>query len=222
MRIAIYYQTGKIVEFNTETFCSADPFSGNGGSNITTEFALRLDLLESEGLMLHIYWHNTIVDEQTARSVDPTVSEREVPHAGREPGRFVRLVSEEELEDIAKIEVDGEMVVWRQGADLINAIKFYNQELLCYSDAQTASVNERVIGIYEYLKRAHPLSTDEEIAHMFGYPISAVRRIQEEELAQMEPDEEDEEEESVSTSVDEAPTQGDEELAGIGALAAFL
>lgn len=219
MKVMVYYQSGKISEFSTETFCSNEPFKGEGqgGCNITTESNLRFDLLETEGLMLQIYWHNTIIDQQTMRSKDPTVSDRAIPHAGREPGRFIRLVSKDELSDIAKIEVDGEMVVWRQGPDLINAIKFYNQELLCYSDAQTVSVNGRVMGIYAYLKNAHPGATDEEISAMFGYPYNAFQRIQAEELAQTEPDEEE-----VTLGKAEITTEEEEDLSGIGALKGFL
>ena len=225
MRVKGCYQSGKRTEFDTGTFCSSEPFKGEGknGNNITTEFSLRFDLLETEGLMLHIYWYNAIIDEQTAASTDASVSERPIPHAGREPGRFVRLVSKDELTDIAKIEVDGEMIVWRQGPDLINAIKFYNQELLCYSDAQTVSVNGRVMGIYSYLKNAHPLSTDEEISAMFGYPLSAFKRIQEQELAQaVTEDVEDEETSSNDVSNETSETDETEDMAGIGALNAFL
>lgn len=224
MKVAVYYQTGKITEFNTETFCSSEPFEGegNGGRNITTEFSLRFDLLEQEGLMLHIYWYNAIIDEQTARSKDESVSDQVIPHAGREAGRFVRLVSKDELKDIAKIEVDGEMVVWRQGYDLINAIKFYNQELICYSDAQTTSVNGRVMGIYRYLKNAHPAATNEELVQMFGYPLSAFLRIQEEELAQVEMEEESENEDALDGDGASEAEGADESTAGIGALAAFL
>ncbi len=115
------------------------------------------------------------------------------------------------------------MIVWRQGPDLINAIKFYNQELLCYSDAQTVSVNGRVMGIYSYLKNAHPLSTDEEISAMFGYPLSAFKRIQEQELAQaVTEDVEDEETSSNDVSNETSETDETEDMAGIGALNAFL
>lgn len=235
MKVSIYYQSGKITEFSTDTFCDSTPFEGEGkgGKNILTEASLRFDLLEDQGLMLHIYWHNNLIDEQTLSSVDNDVDPtRRIPHAGREPGRFIRLVSKDELHDIAKIVVDGEMVVWRQGQDLINAIKFYNQELLCYTDAVTVSVNARVMGIYSYLKNAYPEKPDTEIVQMFGYPYSAFARIQKEELAQIDLDNDaDEDSSSLQNSgfsgdtpeeITSADDDEEEDLDGIGALKAFL
>lgn len=232
MKVTVYFQTGKITEFSTETFCDSTPFEGEGkgGKNILTEASLRFDLLESQGLMLHIYWHNSIIDDQTQSSIDETVDvARRVPHAGREAGRFVRLVSKDELNDIAKIEVDGEMVVWRQGDDLINAIKFYNQELLCYTDTVTVSVNARVMGIYSYLKNAYPEKPDAEIVQMFGYPYSAFCRIQQEELAQIDEEEIEGSDESSLLDSESSSLQSEEpiddtteDLDGIGALKSFL
>lgn len=189
MRITVFYQTGKVSEFNTETFTTPEPFKGEGGggANVATEFSLRLDKLETEGLMLEVFWHNALVDEYTKESVDAD-SGRTIYHAGREPGRFVRLVSGRELSDIAKICVDGEMVVWRQGDDVINAIKYFNQEILCYSDEVTRSVNAKVMTLYSYLRRSYPLATDEEVAQMLGYPYGAFLRVKEAELAQIEDD----------------------------------
>lgn len=233
MKVSVHYQNGKITEFSTETFCDSTPFKGegNGGKNILTEASLRFDLIETEGLMLHIYWHNAIRDDQSACSkVEIAGQSVVIAHAGREPGRFVRLVSKDELNDIAKIVVDGEMVVWRQGEDLINAEKFYNQELLTYSDAVQVSVNARVMGIYSYIKRAHPNLTDAQICNMFGYPLSAFERIQKEELAQIDDDDlESTDEDNVlppAASGDEPEANDasadDDDLDGIGALEAFL
>lgn len=186
MRITVFYQSGKVSEFNTETFTTPEPFKGEGGggANVATEFNLRLDKLETEGLMLEVFWYNALIDKYAMESVDGDTG-RSIFHAGREPGRFVRLVSERELNDIAKICVDGEMVVWRQGDDVINAIKYFNQEILCYSDEVTRSVNAKVMTLYDYLKRVHPLATDEEVAQMLGYPYRAFLRVREAELAQV-------------------------------------
>ncbi len=223
MRIAVYYLSGKVSEFNTETFCAAEPFrgEGDGGSNIATEFNLRLDRLESDGLILQVYWHSTLVQDDTAYTAEAEAQGRKIPHAMREPGRYIRLVSKQELQDISKIELDGEMVVWRQGTDLINVIRFRNMELLCYSDPQQVSVNARVLGIWAYLRNAYPNATDEELAARMGYPLSAIHLAQAEELAQLDDEDDQEDAGQDSTSAEDA---GEEEAEGdgIGALMAFL
>lgn len=184
MRIVVYYLEGKVSEFNTETFTTMEPFASEGeGSNITSEFDLRLDLLEQQGLVLEVYWYSTIVDQYTTATKD-SESNRTVYYAGREPGRFVRLVSVEELLGVAKISVDGEKVVFRQGGEMINAIKFANQEVQCYSDAVTTSMNEKAVRLFDYLRRAYPLDTDEEICQRFGYSLKALEKAKTEEAAQ--------------------------------------
>lgn len=189
MRIAVYYLNGKVSEFNTETFTTTEPFAEEAaGANVTSEFDLRLDLLEAQGLVLEVYWYSTVVDHYTTSTKDEP-SGRTVFYAGREPGRFIRLVSAAELFGVAKISVDGETVVFRQGGEMINAIKFTNQEVQCYSDAATASMNEKAVRLFDYLRRAYPLDTDEEISQRFGYPLRALERARGEEQAQIQEEE---------------------------------
>lgn len=211
MRVVVYFQSGKVSEFNTETFCAAEPFSSEGGPNVATEFSLRLDRIADDGLVLQVFWYSAAIDGDTAYTPEPEVGGREVAHAMREPGRNVRLLSRAEIEEIAKVEVDGQMVLWRQGEDLVNATRFRNAELLCYSDAVQVSLNARLVGVWEYLQRAYPASSDEELADRIGYPLRAVRRAQAEERAQ-------------GAEGELGAEGGDEGAAddGIGALEAFL
>lgn len=184
MRVSIYYINGAIDEFNFETFTTAEPFqSPAGGSNVSTEFCLRTDLLAQEGLRLDIYWYNTVDDENTRKVFIPEAG-RKIAVAGRELGRVLYLVSKSELSHISKVLVDGEVVVWRQGQDLINAVAFASQEMLCYSDASTTSINAKVTEIFDYLKSANPDMPDEQITRLFGYPYAAYLRILEDEGAQ--------------------------------------
>lgn len=205
MRVAVYYQSGKIDEFNTETFCSNEPFKHEAarGCNITTEFQLRLDLLSTEGLRLDVFWYNTVIDGATTKTSLPG-EDRAIYHAGREPGRIVRLVSPKELYDIAKIVVDGEMVVWRQGTELINGIKFSAMELLCFTDRSSTSINSKVCGIFDYLKNANPELPDEAITQLFGYSYRAYLQILHDEGANL-PDGGEEPQATEPASFDAAP-----------------
>ena len=221
MRVSVQYLSGKVTEFNLETFCDPNPFDDRGyaGKNIMTELDLRLDLLEAEGLRLDVYWYNSVVDEQTVKTIDADVhASREIPLAGREAGRFIRLIALKELDDIAKIAVDGEVVVWRQDDCLINAIKFTTQEMICCSGENT-SINARVLEIYHYLRNIYPERTDEEICQMFGYPSVAFQKILLAEQAQMQSDED----ESSQNDTEMACELDDiEDLDGMDALAAYL
>ena len=76
----------------------------------------------------------------------------------------IRLISKRELEDVAKITLDGELVEWRQGGELVNGVKFFSQELLYFSNGRSASITERACKISQFIKNANPELPDEIIA----------------------------------------------------------
>lgn len=179
MHISVYYESGVIDGFDTQSLCAAEPFR-KGGTNILTEFRLRLDLLATGGLVLEGFWYE----------LPPSGEERGLAVAPRHPGFKMLLVSPDELSEIAKITCDGELLVWRQGGELINGVKFSGQEILCYSDSATTSINARSLAVFDYLKRAHEGDgkTDEEIAAMLGYTTAALNTIRKAEAANVADD----------------------------------
>lgn len=187
MKVIVYYQSGLIDVFDSTNFTNSEPYSKDGCS-VMTEFALRLDLLEKEGLVVDVFTYDRDTDPN-----DPKVriGTTMVPYALRRNGNRLRLVSLVELKDIAKITLDGELVVWRQGTELINAVKFSNQELLCFSNVTTTSINQKASSIFRYLKNANPDMEEGVVANMMGYTLDAIRAIQIDEAAQNESDDED-------------------------------
>ena len=80
---------------------------------------------------------------------------------------------------VLEVFCDGELLVWRQGDDLINGVKFSGQEVLCFSDHTTTSINERALALFNYLRRAIPEDekTDDEVAGMMGYSVAALEAV---------------------------------------------
>lgn len=183
MKVTVYYQSGRIDEFDTKDFCANEPFKAEG-VNIITEFQVRLDLLQQEGLLLEVFWYNAKASDGVSSNNEEVGAK--IPHALRMPGRRIRLVSQRELSDIAKINCNGELLVWRQGSELINSIKFFGQEILCFSNATTTSINSRAIAIFEYLQKANPGLPDENIAQMMGYSKRALDTIMADEAANVD------------------------------------
>lgn len=182
MQIKVFYRSGRLDAFDTMAFCTAEPYRRQG-DNLLTEFQLLTDseTLANEGLMLEVYWYDPRVREDTTCS-----GRYQLPHASRQAGNRIRLASKSELQDVAQITVDGELLIWRQGDHLINGVKFMNQEVLCYSSAVTASINRRALTLYDYLRNAHPSLSDEAVAALLGYPKGAIDDISCAEAANMD------------------------------------
>ena len=129
MKLITYYQTGKIDVFDTATFTATDPFKRDG-MNLITEFAIRFDLLEdknsNEGLVVDVYWYDAkIHDKDNAVTSLDEKKNATLNNALLKASTRIRLISKRELEDVAKITLDGELVEWRQGGELVNGVKFF-------------------------------------------------------------------------------------------------
>ena len=173
MLIKVFYRSGRLDAFDTVSFCTSKPFKRRG-DNLLTEFQLLTDseTLLSEGLILEVYWYDPCITDSTRRS-----GQYNLPHAARQAGNRIRLASRSEIEDIVLITVDGELMLWRQGEYLINGVKFKNQEILCYSNEVTASINRRALALYDYVRNANPKLNEEQAASLLGYTKEAIDDI---------------------------------------------
>lgn len=184
MKVVVFYQSGKLDVFTSSDFACNEPWVKQG-INVMTEFCLRLDLLEAEGLVVDVFWYDSSDSSEGVESVDADTS-AVIKHAMRRTGRRIRLVSLDELAEIAQITIDDELAVWRQGEYLINGIKFKNQEILCFSNDNITGINRRASAVFEYLKNANPKLEPDKISAMMGYPLKAIEELQEAETANIE------------------------------------
>lgn len=155
-----------------------------------------LDIRSGEGLVLDLFWYDMNTTGGTTYAELPELN-TQIPCAARSLGTRIRLVSPNELLHIVKITCDGELLCWKQGGELIDAVKFSNQEILCFSNGSTQSINDKAVAIFNYLKRAYPHAEDEDIALSMGYPLEAYRRIEAEQVANSEEDEAESEPENM-------------------------
>ena len=96
--------------------------------------------------------------------------------------RSYRFKTKRELEDVAKITLDGELVEWRQGGELVNGVKFFSQELLYFSNGRSASITERACKISQFIKNANPELPDEIIAGWMGLPPTVLETMKRDQL----------------------------------------
>lgn len=185
MRITVYYENGLTEDFDTISFTMSEPFKSEGSKNILTDFQLRFDYLMTKGLLLDVYYYDAVRNADTHFEAVEEFG-LEIPVASRRLGWRIQLVSKDELDSAVLILRDNEMFAWKQGDEWINAVKFRLQEILCFSSASTDSTNRKATVLFEYLRRAHPTMTDEEVAALMGFSLEAYRAIQEWETENMD------------------------------------
>ncbi|MDR1016674.1 MAG: hypothetical protein LBL67_04340 [Coriobacteriales bacterium] len=194
MKVNVYFENGRVNIFDTDCYTTKDPIKGE--QNVVTEFQLTLDTIHETGLCLDVYFHDA-----------PGGSGGESPHYAEvehTPGRFTKipysnnllccrtaLVGKDEVDYITQVTVDDELVLWKQGGELINANKFKAQELLCYSSPAVASYNAKVAELFRYLQQANLGISDEEIADKLGYTPKALQKALADEEANLATEEAD-------------------------------
>lgn len=188
MIIAVEFKNGRIKEFDTSAFTSGDALTSvdRNAKNLMTEFELRLDKLMEDGLILDVFWYD-IAKKARERELEGTADENgnavSINTAQRRVGYSVTIVNKANLENISRIIVyraNGTVqAAWRQGSEnwLIQGSLFEAQRVLTYSDAMTTSLNAQASNVFSYLRRAHPSSSEEEIAAMMGFPLDALEEI---------------------------------------------
>lgn len=196
MLIAFDYQDGRIKEFDAGAFTSVEAMRGRdrGARNSMTELDLRLDRVKQGGdLRLDFYWYdvssatdNVTIPDEFEEDGSPVL----MPRARRKRGTSIVLASAQELEKIARVIVyraNGSVqALWRQGSNwLIVGSMFEAQRVLAYSDARTTSLNAQACAVFRYLRRQNPSLTEEEAAQLMGYPLAALKDIEEAEWAQV-------------------------------------
>ena len=140
MNIQVFYNSGRVDEFDVDRFTLPQPFDGN---NMLTNFEVRFDNLDTESLWLQAHFYDIRAEYRQDAQADTT------PVARRMRGWRFLLVDKTEISHVSKVVVNKEMVAWRVGEDLINGIKFRAQELACFNNDTASSINLSLIHISE-------------------------------------------------------------------------
>jgi hypothetical protein len=166
VNIQIFYDNGRVDEFDVEHFTLPQPFDGN---NMLTNFEVRFDDLDTESLWLQAHFYDIRPEYRQDAKPEST------PVARRMRGWRFLLVDKREMGHVARIVVNNESVAWRQGESLINGIRFNAAMLACYTDETAASNNRKAIVLHDYLANADSLlaSDEDELCAHFGYTRDA-------------------------------------------------
>lgn len=177
MKIEVLYKNHRYEEFDSSVHVSPNPYPQ--GINVLTDWILHLDKIEEQGIVLVEHWYDTKIPNG-----DTVIDGIKITVARRCLGCAILLVSAQEVDNIVWLKKDGVKILWREGEDLINGERFFAMEQLCYSDSSIVSVNKRALAIFDYLLKAYPEQSSEQIAENMGYTMTAIERIQNAEMAQ--------------------------------------
>ncbi|HEL0291691.1 TPA: hypothetical protein TUK08_000248 [Streptococcus equi subsp. zooepidemicus] len=195
MKIEVLYKNYCYEEFDSTAHVSPNPYPQ--GINVLTDWILHLDKIEEQGIVLVEHWYDT-----KKTNGETTIDGIKITVARRSLGCAILLVSSQEVDNIVWLKKDGKKILWREGDDLINGERFFAMEQLCYSDSSIASVNKRALAIFDYLLKAHPEQSSEQIAKSMGYTMEAIERIQNAEMAQTIEELDDEDNTETETNYD--------------------
>lgn len=170
MNIQVFYDSGRVDEFDADRFTLPQPFDGN---NMLTNFEVRFDNLDTESLWLQAHFYDIRAEYRQDAPADTT------PVARRMRGWRFLLVDRTEIRHVSKIVVNGEMVAWRVGEDLVNGIKFRAQELACFSNDAASSINGKAVAVHDYLANADSVlaANEDELCQTFGYTRRAYEQV---------------------------------------------
>lgn len=170
MNIQVFYDNGRVDEFDADRFTLPQPFDGN---NMLTNFEVRFDNLDTESLWLQAHFYDVRAEYRQDAPTDTT------PVARRMRGWRFLLVDRTEIRHVSKIVVNGEMVAWRVGEDLVNGIKFRAQELACFNNDTASSINSKAVAVHDYLANTDPIlaANEDELCQMFGYTRRAYEQV---------------------------------------------
>ncbi|MDO4429186.1 MAG: hypothetical protein Q4B91_06800 [Atopobiaceae bacterium] len=137
MRITVRFQDGSIEEFDTNTLTTD---SALGRTNALTD----LRIILNDGLWVEASWYRVASSEGT-----------DMPLAQRSAGCRLHVLSEEEVEQVHSIELDGRLQWLRVGPDLCDVARLDETVDIFYdTDEPSRSMAGRAVWLHDYLRQA--------------------------------------------------------------------
>jgi hypothetical protein len=178
VRIEVTYDDGLVEMHRTdgESALTSDALvradrPGRREGALGTMMAVRLDLLESEGLRVDVWWWGT------DRDPGASPGSRGLPELSFEPGRTWRVVSPELMTKVTSVDIDGVRRVERQEGFLVDLTRFRDAQRFWLGSRQADAVVDQVVALHERIRQAHPSWDDGRVCAEYGYRPEAYRSI---------------------------------------------
>lgn len=178
MRIEVTYEDGLVEMHRTEGESSITSDAlvrtdrpGRREGALGTMLAVRLDLLESEGLRVDVWWWGT--DRGSGAAPKSTG----LPELSFEPGRTWRVISPELMDKVVAVDIDGVRRVERQEGFLVDLTRFRDAQRFWLGSRNTDAVVDQVVALHDRIRQAHPSWDDGRVCAEYGYRLEAYRAI---------------------------------------------
>lgn len=163
MIVKTFYSNGHFDVFDTDHLTDSSLFPGNALSN----FSFNLADLGAKRLWLNLYYYE--IADQYREALGPYG----LPVARRRDGWSFLLVDDSDIAQLTKVTADGQVVIFRQGDDLIDGIAYnYASDLAC-------EFNPQSVHTHDYFARALGPDNEQAICNQMGYTQEAYARVAE-------------------------------------------
>lgn len=185
MRIDVLYADGLRESYATasESALTANsivgaPLCSTGTTALAAMLRPRLDLVESEGLRVDVYWYSTAVDAGTARTETDEFGIDELANLNLEPGRIWQILPPEDMVEVEEVDIDGACALRRMGPDLADMGKL-RRELDTLAGAMPgSSLVDRVAVLFDAERRAWPALDEEGLIARMGVSRASLEWVQ--------------------------------------------
>ena len=154
---------------------------GSGARPAAVMARARLDLFEEEGLRVDFWGYSAFRDRYTpsTRMGPGDIGEgMDIPNLNLEPGRVLRLLDADQLDDVVSITIDRRWRIRRYGDALVNETRLDTQTLYWLgAEGMSLSIVQRVTLLDERIRHAHRDWEDEDIAELCGFSFPAWEMI---------------------------------------------
>lgn len=163
MIIKTYYDDGHTDTFDTDHLTDASVLPGN----LLTNWSL--DVQDAEGdlktLVLSLYWH------PVSTAGDMPVGPKGLPIARRRDGWSFVVADSEDLPHLTMAKADGEVVLLRAGAELVDCNR------LAYISRISETFARQVVSAHDFLLLSDPIAMEQDICYAIGMSPQAYEAI---------------------------------------------
>lgn len=168
MQVKVWYENGRADLFDTTSYVTPRPFSG---IDMLTEFVLKIDKIDSDGLWLEAHYY------EASEEYREEAGARETPTARRKRGWRFQLVHKDEVDEVIRVDVDDIVVLRRVGEGLCRSVGF-EEKAKALLGSKPDGIFDRILSLYDILASERKPGAKTTSADLVGFTPGAIRYVE--------------------------------------------